>query len=118
MENLLIVYGNSTDESTNEEMNLWYSWVHIRDVLTHRAALAAQRFELSKWQPRNFCDKHTVLCCYEIMDREYSPLQETHIVTFRCYIVFRVRFNSHVIAEADKRNAEVLEDIFLKKASF
>ena len=71
MENLLIVYGNSTDESTYEEMNLWYSWVHIRDVLTHRAALAAQRFELSKWQPRNFCDKHTVLCCYEIMDREY-----------------------------------------------
>jgi site-specific recombinase XerD len=25
---------------------------------------------------------------------------------------------AHVIAEADKRNAEVLEDIFLKKASF
>lgn len=71
MENLLIVYGNATEESRYEEMNLWYSWVHIRDVLTARAALACQRFELSKWQPRNADLSRSVLCAYEIVDRDY-----------------------------------------------
>lgn len=71
MENLLIVYGNASDESRYEEMNLWYSWVHIRDVLTARAALACQRFELSKWQPRNGDTSRSVLCAYEIVDRDY-----------------------------------------------
>lgn len=71
MENLLVVYGNAADESRYEEMNLWYSWVHIRDVLTNRAALACQRFELSKWQPRNADLSRSVLCCYEIVDRDY-----------------------------------------------
>ena len=52
MTKLLVVYGNSSTEENYEEMNLWYSWVHIRDVLTAKAAFACQRFELSKYQPR------------------------------------------------------------------
>lgn len=71
MENLLIVYGNASEESRYEEMNLWYSWVHIRDVMTNSGALAAQRFELSHWQTRNADLSHKVLCCYEILDRDY-----------------------------------------------
>lgn len=66
-----MVYGNSTTEANYEEMNLWYSWVHIRDVLTMRAAHAVQRFELSKYQPKNAVLNRKVLACYEIPDIEY-----------------------------------------------
>lgn len=78
MENLLIVYGNAVEESRYEEMNLWYSWVHIRDVLTNKAAHAAQRFELSHWQPKNADLTHRVLCCYEVLDTEYCNKWHVH----------------------------------------
>lgn len=77
MTKLLVVYGNSTTEENYEEMNLWYSWVHIRDVLTAKAAFAVQRFELSKYQPKNADTARKVLCCYEIHDPDYC--QRWHV---------------------------------------
>lgn len=77
MEKLLVVYGNSSTEENYEEMNLWYSWVHIRDVLTAKAAFACQRFELSKYQPKNADLARKVLCCYEIHDWDYC--QRWHV---------------------------------------
>ena len=77
MEKLLVVYGNSNTEERYEEMNLWYSWVHIRDVLTAKAAFACQRFELAKYQPKNADLRYAVLCCYEIHDWDYC--QRWHV---------------------------------------
>ena len=71
MESLLMIFGNSTEEKNYEEMNLWYGWVHIRDVLTMKAANAVQRFELSDYQPKNADLSHKVLACYEIPDVNY-----------------------------------------------
>lgn len=71
MENLMMVYGKPTSEDRYEELNLWYTWEHIGDELINRACLAAQRFELSKYQPRNADTSFPVLCLYEVVDRDY-----------------------------------------------
>lgn len=71
MENLMMVYGKPTTEERYEELNLWYTWEHIGDELMNRACLAAQRFELSKYQPRNADTNFPVLCLYEVVDRDY-----------------------------------------------
>ena len=64
MENLMMVYGKSTSEDRYEELNLWYTWEHIGDELINRACLAVQRFELSRYQPRNADTSFPVLCLY------------------------------------------------------
>ena len=66
-----MVYANAANDEKYEEMNLWYTWCHIRDVLTNKAALAVQRFELSKYQPKNADTSHQVLTLYEVTDTEY-----------------------------------------------
>lgn len=71
METMLMVYANAASDERYEEMNLWYSWCHIRDVLTNQAALAVQRFELSKYQPKNADTSHQVLTLYEVTDNDY-----------------------------------------------
>jgi len=71
MESLMMVYGNAVSEERYEEMNFWYNWCHVSDELTNSACLALQRFELSKYQPRNADTKRRCLTIYEVMDREY-----------------------------------------------
>lgn len=71
MESLMMVYGNAVSEEKYEEMNFWYTWCHVSDELTNSACLACQRFELSKYQPRNADTLRKVLTIYEVMDRDY-----------------------------------------------
>ena len=71
MESLMMVYANAISEQKYEEMNFWYTWCHVSDELTNSACLACQRFELSRYQPRNADTQRRVLTIYEVMDRDY-----------------------------------------------
>ncbi len=71
MENLMMVYGKPATDERYEELNLWYTWEHIGDELMNRACLVVQRFELSRYQPRNADTNFPVLCLYEVVDRDY-----------------------------------------------
>ncbi len=70
METMIVVSSNPVDPSREEEMNNWYSWVHIRDVTLLKGTVAVQRFVLDDIQPAGASFDHKYLSVYEIDDKE------------------------------------------------
>jgi hypothetical protein len=64
MKQLLIVLSNARD-GRDDAFNEWYSYVHIRDVMRSRAAIAVQRFRLADEQLPGVSIQHRYLAIYE-----------------------------------------------------
>lgn len=70
METLMVV-GCDPAHDRADELNDWYSWVHIRDVMRLPGSLSAQRFVLSPVQPASnpAGPPFSFLALYEIADK-------------------------------------------------
>ncbi|SCW38219.1 hypothetical protein SAMN02927924_00324 [Sphingobium faniae] len=70
METLMVVGCDPLPDRV-DELNRWYSWVHIRDVMRLPGSLSAQRFALSPVQPAtdSGTQPFTYLTLYEIADK-------------------------------------------------
>lgn len=80
MEQLLIVLSNA-ESGRDDEFNEWYSFVHVRDVMRSRSAIAVQRFALADIQlPGCPIPQHRYLALYEADDHE--GLTEGHAEVF------------------------------------
>jgi hypothetical protein len=70
MEAFMLTFCNSTEPDREEEMNNWYSWVHIRDVLSMKDSVSAvQRFETASVQPSGADLRRKYLTLYEVADK-------------------------------------------------
>jgi hypothetical protein len=70
METLMVTFCNAAAPDREEEMNNWYTWVHIRDVMFMGGSMAVQRFELADAQPKNPDIRRKYLTLYEVVDKE------------------------------------------------
>ena len=52
METLMVIMVEPI-EGRVAEMNNWYTWVHIRDVMGLPGSISVQRFERSRIQPKH-----------------------------------------------------------------
>lgn len=70
METLMATFCNAVSPDREEEMNNWYTWVHIRDVMSmDGSSIAVQRFELDTSQPENADLSRKFLALYEVADK-------------------------------------------------
>jgi hypothetical protein len=70
MEAFMLTFCNATDPDRDEEMNNWYTWVHIRDVLSMDGSVSAvQRFEAASVQPAGADLRRKYLTLYEVTDK-------------------------------------------------
>lgn len=80
MKQLLIVLSNAVD-GRDAEFNEWYSYVHVRDVMRSRSAIAVQRFGLAPQQiSGGVSPEHRYLAIYEADD--HTGLTEGHAEVF------------------------------------
>ncbi|WP_340314548.1 hypothetical protein [Rhizorhabdus argentea] len=80
MKQLLIVLSNA-HAGRDDEFNQWYSYVHVRDVMRSRSAIAVQRFVLSEAQlPGRATPEHRYLALYEADD--HQGLTDGHAEVF------------------------------------
>ena len=71
MQTFMLTFCNATEQAREEEMNNWYTWVHIRDVMSmDGSSLAVQRFETSSAQPAGADLRRKYLALYEVGDKE------------------------------------------------
>lgn len=73
MESLLCAFGMPEEESRYEELNNWYTWVHMYDAMEtgSGAMIACQRFELADEdiQPSDADTDYPFLALYELKNR-------------------------------------------------
>ena len=72
METLMVVTCDPMRDR-DSELNDWYTWVHIRDVMRMPGAISAQRFVRSPVQPKSegaWSGRRSYLALYEIGDKE------------------------------------------------
>lgn len=80
MKQLLIVLANAVD-GREAEFNEWYTYVHVRDVMRSRSAIAVQRFRLAAQQIEGRpLPEHRYLAMYEADD--HAGLTEGHAEVF------------------------------------
>ncbi|MCL2146496.1 MAG: hypothetical protein FWH52_01690 [Synergistaceae bacterium] len=97
METLMIIYSNPTEESREDEFNNWYTWVHIRDVMSLEGSIAVQRFELDSHQPENPFTTCKYLALYEIASKDAcSQGHADRLLTWRMRVSTAFDFPSHI----------------------
>jgi hypothetical protein len=70
METFMLTFCNATEPDREEEMNNWYTWVHIRDVMSmENSTVAVQRFEVASIQPTGADLRRKYLTLYEVADK-------------------------------------------------
>jgi hypothetical protein len=98
MKQLLVVFSNA-HAGRDDEFNEWYSYVHVRDVMRSRSAIAVQRFALSEAQlPGRARPEHRYLALYEADD--HHGLTEGHAEVFTAAMPISKAFRFDDMREA------------------
>lgn len=98
MKQLLVVLSNA-HAGRDDEFNEWYSYVHVRDVMRSRSAIAVQRFALSEAQlPGRATPEHRYLALYEADD--HHGLTEGHAEVFTAAMPISEAFRFDDMREA------------------
>lgn len=70
METFMLTFCNATEPGREDEMNNWYTWVHIRDVMSmNESTIAVQRFETTSVQPAGADLRRKYLTLCEVADK-------------------------------------------------
>jgi hypothetical protein len=122
MKKILVVLSNPYD-GRDEEFNEWYSYVHIRDVMRSRSAIAVQRFKLADDQlPGAGAIEHRYLAIYEGDD--YAGLTEGHSEVFTPVMPisdsfrfedFREAYYDGVIARSKVAEPDGIGDVIVER---
>lgn len=97
MEYIASVLMNATSDEREEEYSNWYNYVHLRDVLgMPGAAIACQRFEQSRYQPKDYDPTYKFYTHYEVRDKElFTKGHMDTKLTWRCMISSAMDFKNY-----------------------
>lgn len=97
MEYIASVFMNAVSDEREEEYSNWYNYVHLRDVLgIPGAAIACQRFEQSKYQPKNYDPTFKFYTLYEVRSKElFTKGHMDTKLTWKCLISSAMDFSNY-----------------------
>jgi hypothetical protein len=97
MEYIASVFMNAVNDEREEEYSNWYNYVHLRDELgIPGAAIACQRFEQSKYQPKKYDPTFKFYTLYEVRDKElFTKGHMDTKMTWQCLISSAMDFRNY-----------------------
>lgn len=96
MTSITTVHLNPANEEREEEFNLWYSYVHIRDVMGLPGHISAQRFNRCEYQPKVYDDTFKYYTFYELTDKNESTVShQTCQMTWKMLISTAFGFSNY-----------------------
>lgn len=96
MEYITTVHVSPACDERAEEFNNWYAYVHIRDVLNMPGHISAQRFTLSKYQPKDADLRYKTYTFYELRSKQTSTKShQERVMSWEMYVSSAMGFRDY-----------------------